>query len=54
MRAFGKYAMPVMVTYGLALAAIEAHCTGWCIGCSDYDSKEGNIVKDIKRRLFGD
>ena len=51
LRALGRYAAPAVVAYGLALAAIETHCLGWCCGTDHYTS-DGNILNEIKRRFF--
>jgi RHS repeat-associated protein len=48
LRAFGRYAQGAMVAYGLALAAVEAHCTGHCCGSRQYDPGIGNILDQLR------
>ena len=44
LRAFGRFANQALIGYGLALAAVEAHCTGHCCGLRHYDPSIGNIM----------
>ncbi|UCG31806.1 MAG: hypothetical protein JSU68_09065 [Phycisphaerales bacterium] len=51
LRKMGRYTQYIAVPYGLALLAIETHCTGWCCGTRHY-TPEGNIFTELKRRFF--
>jgi RHS repeat-associated protein len=48
---------PIEVAYGLSLAAIEVHCTGWC--CTawwygiPYNHADGNVIDAWKNYYFG-
>lgn len=48
LRAFGRYAQPVMIGYGLALVAVEAHCAKHCFCNEKYDPATGNIFNKIE------
>lgn len=47
---------PIEVLYGLALAAVEVHCTGWC--CTawwygiPYNHADGNVIDAWKNYYF--
>ena len=53
LRALGRIAEPIQLTYGVILAAIDVCCAGYC-GCRDrYDPANGNILRrfsDLARR----
>ena len=51
LRIFGRYTQIAMVAYGLALATIEAHCSGHCCGIRQYDPSVGNIYDQMYRYL---
>jgi RHS repeat-associated protein len=44
---------PIQIAYGLALAAAETHCLGWCCTASfygiDYDPESGRIVDSLEQ-----
>lgn len=48
LRAFGRFANQVLIGYGLALSAVEAHCTGHCCGLRHYDPSIGNIMSQLE------
>ena len=48
LRAFGRFANQVLIGYGLALSAVEAHCTGHCCGLRHYDQNIGNIMNQLE------
>ena len=47
---------PIQIGYGLALAAIETHCTGWCCTASwyeiPYNHADGNVIETWKDYYF--
>jgi len=50
-RTASKYVGPILIAYGLALAAVETHCAGVCGGCEwyglKYDPEEMNIIESL-------
>ncbi len=53
----GRVAGPLLIAHGLAQAATQVHCAGFCTAacvCGDctYSDKEGNILTALKRQYF--
>jgi len=46
-----KYMGPVLTAYGLALAAVEVHCSGVCGACEYYDLRYDPKTMNIKETL---
>jgi hypothetical protein len=48
---------PIEIAYGLALAAVEAHCAVWCCTASllgiSYSHADGNVIDTWKNYYFG-